>query len=89
MINILKKIIYPPYDKLEHFYIGTLISSFTALALSAFFDSKYKILVFIITAIFALGWEYYRFSFKKYKFDWCDIVFSVIPAILITIIMYF
>jgi hypothetical protein len=87
-MELLKRIIYPPYDKLLHFYIATLASVFIAVYLCTVYESKYKPSIVIIVGIASVIWEYLRYYLYKHKFDWNDVAISILPSVLITIIMY-
>jgi hypothetical protein len=87
-MDLLKRIVYPPYDKLLHFYIATLASVFIAVFLCTVCESKYKPSIVIIMTIASIAWEYYRYRYYKHEFDWYDVAISILPSVLITIIMY-
>lgn len=79
-MNLLNNIINPKKDKLLHFYYGTIISLIllflTKLGLNPIF-------IPILTAVIASGKEIYDKLIKKTRFDYIDLIYTILTSIII------
>ena len=78
----------PKLDKLQHFFVATLIAFMLKMILKLF-PLYWDIPLFIICAVGAsFGAEYYQYKFNKGVYDKIDAYYSIAPFIIIGLIDY-